>query len=503
MPNPREKAFDRHYESGDVRTKNTLAEIASVDFFRSTPSGVFRSELAQCVQETLSRSSRTLASRRSPFGSAYSRDHDTASPVVRFDGIYLTEIFATLDWKKLCEDHDTVSFSSAAKARDGKSEEITTQSTLSEIIDVLKNPIVVPQCCEKPLATAFLYAILASPRQSAPPASTPSLQRWTPSQALLLSSIQACPPSTIRSFVTDFSFSRSPNQCNRLLSVIYWLVNKCRDSRQFELLMAGGLLLLRRIDDWDIQKLSVDRQEHLHDTKVEGFTWKGTAGICSECKGIVSDSVKMSRAKNLKLANLSDLHETSIGEHCYKQNDFLRRRPYERSHVSLKKVLNARSTSRNCNCEIPSRQMTQQCREQPKISKLSKDWSIVRSRAYKKFFTFLATAETKPSFVDLNGSLQPQVNPIDILSEAVEKPQSPALRVCLALLGHNFPLNYLKIALICWQRHQQQPAEQASEWLRTYSEFICDLAFFRSTYLCVESLPTFGTSHFKNERVRS
>ena len=580
-----------------------LSEIASIPYFRSTPLDRFRYELSKCFEESL---------RMCLIRNENENDDDTGNAVThihRYHPKQLLEIFMTIiEWKNLCGDYDKQQHDKIKIRRESnddhhlrKDESTTTasiqsSSVLLEIITVLKNPITIPRCCSGHVTQVLLFAILVSPRQQ----STTLYNRWTPSQSLLLDTIEyllkvnnnnghsPIIPSTVYNFVmkqcsfsspsstatTTTTITITPNQTNRLLSVVYHFANnkttsscfaghdddnnnddgKYYENQRHEFIMVG-LCLLQRIDSWDIQQEQQQQQQklviHQHShNKLSGEDQTTNQPndnnniICKQCGKPISNSSSSSSPRpktnnsgrhRLKASNLSDLHDGNVEMHCHSYNNnnsnlncFYQRRPtYYNNNteptflLSLKKVLKADNkpssyfddtgNNEQCTCIVVSRNNNISTASNANanqsssrgVTQLSKDWSTVRSRAYKKFLSFVQQQQQQQQYqmpklsandittssssstshhhrvlVAPHHSYILEINDTTLLHRAVALPHCPTWRVCLALLAYSSSFSaggggqqqqqprpyhhycwYQKIAKLCFEGYLSQQQE--------------------------------------------
>jgi len=245
----------------------------------------------------------------------------------------------------------------------------------------------------------------------------------------------------------------------------------------------------------------------------------------------------------MTFANLSDLHDEELILECsprrYNDNKMhiWGRRGHDRNdkNVSLKEVLSMKVKSKSnndsnkgtINTKTPCRctnsgnsniEYLKRKRVTVSNTEISADWSRVRSRAYKKFVSFVIeqqqTRQQKRlrelSSDDLLTHLSTKTESESdsksdetlmwwLLQDAAAHPESSTRRVCNALLAHSFggpkcPYYYQKIARWCWrgylvssQQRETLPSSSSSSsppppsscgWLRMYSEWLSECSIF-------------------------
>ncbi|MGK3755100.1 MAG: hypothetical protein ACI8RD_007409 [Bacillariaceae sp.] len=342
----------------------------------------------------------------------------------------------------------------------------------------------------------------------------------------------------------------TPNRINRLLSSIYWLLSSSMSSLsllEMESLVSSGLMLLQRID----QKSIPSSQGRTNDDDDDDSS---SRRYCLVCSGS-GNGIGHARNKKMRVADLSDLHDEELASENsniarYNSNNKMQyfwRRGNEVKNVSLKDVLSMKgkrkSNSNNTNAEHEcqctttttttnnsnrDRENLKRKRATDSTTKISADWSKVRSRAYKKFISFvveqqqqtrqqkrlrelslnnnritsMSTTETKATMTTTRMEYESNLNSNDdetwmwwLLRDVAAHPESPTRRVCLALLAHSLggpkcPYYYQKIAKLCWRGYLENlPPESKSSsissspesscgWLRLYSEWLSECSVF-------------------------
>ena len=501
--------------------KMEMQDVSLVGSFRSTPFVEFQAKWRECLKHCI-----RLASSSSATATTMQYNHVEVIRILSND----------INWKSLCEHHDEAMLRQK-ELRNG------TVTAMEEIVATMMNPTCIPHCCQdKCLIGILLNAILVSPssssmkysmlkrhkNSSAINSTMSATTRWTSSQTFLLNTVQKLllfgsssssmsfarirciyehvdyvtksPASLLisrnrstpkMSITVDTSAGMTPNEANRLLSTIYWLLcsSSFTSSIEMELqrkLLSCGLLLLQRIDDRDIQN------------NVHIPTEESGRSCCPNFDR--SGGTK----KKMKIAHLSDLHEKSDAFYRHSFNRQVHALQYK--NASLKEVLsmnrkekrvsnnnvkNAISTKKyNCLCANNSKNHdSDKILEKKRVADLnigfSSDWSIVRSRAYKKFISFVVKQQQP---LRREFSLSSPVKAYDkiteelmwwILRDAVTHPESPTLRVCLVLLSNSIDglIYYAKIAKLCWRGYRQSPVLSCG-WLRMYSEWLSECSVF-------------------------
>jgi hypothetical protein len=471
-------------------SKLSLSEVASVTFFRSTPFHRFQEILVQRFRQTMLQGSCTTMTTHGDHG------------LTRYDAKKLRQEFARLDWKELCQAHDDSDRVQMDRSRAASSEEATQTTALSEILTVAMsgNATVVPHgVWQKVFLPTLCKAFLRSPRHRVTTTTTTSSQhtagRWTPSQQLLLNGMSSHREGggvgrAMYDFVHDEycpSFqSSTPNRCNRLLSGIYWLVSRhkpnCEDHGAWLLIMAG-LCLLQSLDDWDVQQQLAQEGKNSSDANES----KNPLQTCMFCHGIVvSECSSKTREKYLNRSNLDVLHDGSTNNHSV--STMTSYGHHKTNHPARPWACPPPppcTTTKICFCVVPRLPLSGGTNDDS-YSVLSKDWSIVRTRAYKKFLSaFLLRQRQPPSFARrTDNSFHYTAMMHDLLHHSVARPHSPSLRVCLLLLAHSTDggggshVVCHDMAKLCWQHAADRVSGSDTVWLRLYSEWIGECSLF-------------------------
>ena len=135
-------------------------------------------------------------------------------------------------------------------------------------------------------------------------------------------------------------------------------------------------------------------------------------------------------------------------------------------------------------------------------SQLLKDWHLVRTRAYKKILSMLhqhSSGRHPLAFGRLGGWERSKRRTLDLpllLDLACQQPTMPCIRVCLVLMAHiessvgkerqprstiyhrSSSRQYVTIGQMCWRRYQQDIYHSNPMWLRMYSEWMVECAYF-------------------------
>ena len=558
----------------EVNNMLEMKEICSIEFFRATPLNEFRRRCIDCLQHTVLLSSRT--SMPPPMTSSTSNCsnysmNDKSYQVIRYDRLeIIRRLTNDIDWKSLCQHHDKREYKRQHHATNK-----STKTAFCEILSAVTNPMVIPRCCRsRCLIYVLLNALLVSPslsislqrrrkikrQQNASTATTTNMMlRWTPSQQRLLETIrrlllsERMPlDSSMTDYVQNFVVSRppfletverestvtssrntttmTPNKVNRLLSAIYWLLSSSLSRSSFLLffereLVSSGLLLLQRIDGWNIQIDTGSEQQCIY-------------GSCVVCNGDINDSQNvhkngLRRPYNRKMTveTLSNLHDEAIDienkmtQQFYSNNNMLWRRRYghDQKQVSLKDVLamkqnkklnnNDVGPTKRCRCIKNSNggNMNRKQAGETETTAISSDWSTVRSRAYKKFVSYTLERQRQQHLLELS--------PIDIIAptgmkaiptvqdsdekflrwlvhDAAAYQESSSRRVCLALVarslgGSKNPCYFKYVARLFWQGYllsSRQKKSSSSQWLRLYSEWLSECAVFDQREIAWEAI---------------
>ena len=431
-------------------------------------------------------------------------------------------------------------------------------SSLVEIVETICDPTVIPLCCQDNVVVRILLkAIQKSPRARSSASTTRRMRgiattktsstasassygndsvcsstsgrsfstssttigggRWSPSQDLLIRRLQtilvhrpSASGTVIRYFETDTCdfTSMSPNNANRLISVIFCLMNnftffngisnttnRILDDAAVELtkldLLSASLALLRRMDDMAI----VQEQQH-HRRNINCHTSTQQTQEILNLHGFSQNQYETKKRSNNKPAKmtLSFLLDESIEASL----------PYNSSSIDGGGAVRGRGNE-----------------------KTSYEWPTVRSRLYKKLIRYMLDERQRMSLPSkANGSDSmvsvPSLVVTDssILREAVGRPQSPSLRICLLFLAQSTDpgssrhrqYRYCKISDLCWQGYIAsttrtttkttaateatfQNLSTSSVWLRIYTEWIGDCSFFaenrKSCWDCLHHLVQF------------
>ena len=558
----------------EVHEMLEMKEICSIEFFRATPLNEFRRRCIDCLQHTVLLSSRTSMPPHMTSSTSNCSNYcmnDKSYEVIRYDRLEIIRRFTNdIDWKSLCQHHDKREYKRQYHATNK-----STKTAFCEILSAVTNPMVIPRCCHsRCLVYVLLNALLVSPslsislgrrrkrkrQQNASTATTTNMMlRWTPSQQHLLETIrrlllsEMMPlDSSMTDYVQNFVVSRppfletverestvtkskntttmTPNKVNRLLSAIYWLLSSSLSRSSFSLffereLVSSGLILLQRIDGWNVQIDTASEQQYIY-------------GSCVVCNGDINDSQNvhkngLRRPNNTKMTveTLSNLHDEAIdienkmNQQFYSNNNMLWRRRYGhgQKQVSLKDVLAMKHNKKLNNSDAGP---TKRCRciknsnggnvnrkgaGATKTTAISSDWSTVRSRAYKKFVSYTFERQRQQHLLELS--------PIDIIApigmkgiptvqnsdemflrwlvhDAATYQESSSRRVCLALVAHSLgglknPCYFKYVARLFWQGYLLSSRQQKSsslQWLRLYSEWLSECAAFDQREIAWEAI---------------
>ena len=372
-----------------------------------------------------------------------------------------------------------------------------------------------------------------------------------PTTTLSTSASSSASSSTANKTATNSSTTITPNKINRLLSSIYWLLSSSSSSLpllEMKSLVSSGLLLLQRID----QKSIPSSQGRTDDDDDDDDS--SSRRYCPVCTGSGNGNGRVRNTK-MRVADLSDLHDeelTSENSNIARYNSnsnnkmqYFWRRGHEVKNVSLKDVLSMKgkrksnsnnNTEQECQCTTTTTSNSNSNRDRENLkrkratdstTKISTDWSKVRSRAYKKFVSFVVEQQQQTRQQKRLRELSPNNNLITststtemkaktttrmeyelnlnsdddetwmwwLLRDTAFHPESPTRRVCLALLAHSLggpkcPYYYQKIAKLCWRGYLETlPPESTSSsislspesscgWLRLYSEWLSECSIF-------------------------
>ena len=518
-----------------------IEEICSVGYFRATPLDEFREIGRKAFKRTLQSCSNMKDSEILPsFG------------LIQYDRLeIIRRITNDIDWKSLCEHHDKREYK-----KNHVSDERSSKTALSVVVLAMMDPTVIPSCCQaKCLIEIFLNALLMSPSMSVSlqkrrkinhqKYSSTAMQRWTPSQQLLLKIIRGqllaqgmSPNSCVSDYVRNFVMFRppclsklergtnttstsilSPNKVNRLLSAIYWLLSASISPPFFPIhlemdLVSSGLLLLQRIDGWSIQ-IDVQSQE------------KHKGSLCLFCKKNGSDPWTTNGDESRRYINrkmtvgvLSDLHDEAIDiESNLAQKSYNNKMPWRRfgnnpKKLSLKDILTMKQSEgagsvAKCTCQKnheSTRKKNREAASATSISVLSGDWSTVCSRAYKKFLLYSAERRQQQHANELSSNQHTTSRAVAkrnsdegflqwLVNDAVLHYGSSSQRVCIALVAHSFggpknPFYFKYVARLFWEGYisSRQQNELSPQWLRLYCEWVSDCAVFDQPEIAWEAL---------------
>ena len=518
-----------------------IEEICSVGYFRATPLNEFRQISRKAFKRTLQSCSNMKDNGILPsFG------------LIQYDRLeIIRRITNDIDWKSLCEHHDKREYKKK-HVPDGRS----SKTALSEVTLAMMDRTVIPSCCQaKCLIEIFLNALLMSPSMSvslqkrrkvnAQKYSSTAMQRWTPSQQLLLKTIRGlllsqgmsmnpCVSDYVRNFVvfrppclsklergtnTTSTSILSPNKVNRLLSAIYWLLSTSISPPFFPIhletdLVSSGLLLLQRIDGWSIQ---IDAQSQEKDKD----------SLCLFCKKNGSDPCTTYGNESRRYINrkmtvgaLSDLHdeaidiESNIAQKSYNNNMPWRRFGNNPKKLSLKDILTMKQSEgagsvTKCTCREnyeSSKKKNREAASATSIWVLPSDWSTVCSRAYKKFLSYSAERRQQQHSNELSSNQHTTSRAFAkrnsdegflewLVNDAVLHYGSSSRRVCIALVAHSFggpknPFYFKYVAQLFWKGYllSRQQNELSSQWLRLYCEWLSDCVVFDQPEIAWEAL---------------
>lgn len=538
-----------------------MKEVCSIGYFRATPLDEFRRRCTDCLKHNVLLSSST---------SNYSNHNKNGESreLIRYDRLdIIRRLTDDIDWKSLCEHHD--------KREYKRQRHITNKSSktaLCEIILAVTNPMVIPRCCHSQcLIDVLLNALLISPSlylslqqgrkindKNYVPTATNMASRWTPSQRLLLETIRSLllsewmqANSSVWEYAQNFVLlspffltavergttgtckmnpnTITPNKVNRLLSAIYWLLSSSISLSSFPLcvereLVSAGLLLLQRIDGWNIQIDLKSKEQPIREADdLSHYS-------CATDNRDIRDSqheygFRRPINRKMTVGTLSNLHDESIEiginptQNLHRNNNLLWRRYYgnDQKQVSLKDVLamkqNKKTDKRDvasaknfsCNKNSNIRHVKRKQVGASETTVISRDWSTIRSRAYKKFVSYAVGRRQQQHLRQSSSNYI--VGPMIVrnsdesflwrlVNEAAIHQESPSLRVCLALVAHSFggpknPCYFKHVARLFWEGFlisSQQQKSSSSQWLRLYSEWLSECAVFDQPEIAWEAI---------------
>ncbi|KAG7341079.1 hypothetical protein IV203_023030 [Nitzschia inconspicua] len=543
---------------------NTVASV--IDSFRATPLVIHRQQLRQALYESFI--NEDTMSRCYDFDFTVNASKKTIGTMIKGGGeeeesqkVHSSRIFnrqsnnqlstdlSNLNWKELCQDHDTTkSYTTPTSTTTTP----TAVSALSELLQALKDPTILPFCVyQNRVVPIVLKALLQSPPRATTTTTTittttgSSSSRWTPSQQLLLQDVLSCRcHQHVYNFVQDYSFT-TPNHANRLVSSIsFWTVSvqphqqyQPASETAFYYYSMAGVRMVQKLDDWDIQQQYQQQQQqyeqqHHHrfeDTSTDQTFQHNICCTCGQSNYDNDDDPSSSKrhkvvSTTLNRHHMDDLHDGTtdihynnristtnrMSQHSKQQRYYNYHRWTKASnYVSVKDVMNDRTSTtnrtNNNNNHLPRTTIQCQCHTKmnrnnsivtfPKTNSrmLSKDWSIVRTRAYKKFVTLVRqnhqqqvvggghTINTATMMAISSSSSSSQqsllplpfqpLNTVTLLHEIAQWPASPSLRVCLLLVAHTTN-THLHIANVCWTMYENNTHNTI--WLRIYAEWLGD-----------------------------
>jgi hypothetical protein len=291
-----------------------------------------------------------------------------------------------------------------------------------------------------------------------------------------------------------------------------------------------GLLLLQRIDSWNIH---FDKESHQ-----KPICGEGNISTCVVCGGDISTKPNAQKSglhrsfnKKMTVETLSNLHDDAIDAEnettriMYHNNKMLRRRwsGLNQRQVSLKDVLTMKRTEKSGN---NSKSLTKTCRcmkngngnsrymermGETDHTAILNDWSTVLSRAYKKFMSYTVGRRRQQHMRELSSydfiehlgiKSMPMVQNSEksflwwLVSEVATNQESASRRVCLVLLAHstggpNNPSSFIHVASLFWQGYLLSSRKQKSSsscWLRVYSEWLSECAVFDQRAIAWEAI---------------
>ena len=448
-----------------------LRNAASVSSFRSRSIGCFRLELSNAIKQAIS------------FAIPKASQDNSRHLSIQYSSSSFQESLNHIGWGEICRYHDTQVDLLASKAENSKANSTTP---LQEIVNMLKEPALVPMAFCNVLSKILMMALLQSPRNNRSKVSSSHGSRWDYSESFLLKSIaeiwKLCPSinfSALDSLIEGSSMTKSPSKWNRLLSVLTYLVKDCP---HMQLVVASFILEIVRILD------DIELGSPASSTAVRSCV------VCNGTTKSVEDFSNPSPQKRTKYANLSDLHEkdiTTTGEELSR----LRRRNYQpfysEASVSLNAVLKSRerpASTTNCICG------SERNGHQPGTMD---EWALIRSRAYKKFLDLFRHHPSSniawqcsgyPIKVS-RGRRPRRLNTLYLLQTAFQHYDSPSVRLCLVMVadslgGRGSSSHYLTVVRSYWTGYSRT---QNLLWLRFYAEFLVECAFFDTREHCWEA----------------
>ena len=446
------ETVEESIEDVNLEACENLRVAASIASFRTRHIECFRQELSQAIKRVLFLSQKESA-REFRF--------------ISYDAPRLEKCFSKVDWKGLCEFHDSQ-----------VERKIESTTPLQEITAIIQDPTVIPRSCCNSVTNLLILALLQSPRQSSHDKTRGilSVSRWSPAQLLLLKCItflwRSCPSINtfvIESLTSSIGSDTSPNKWNRLLSAVNHLVKDC-PHLQFTL-TSFAVTILRELDHMDMKLIKSSNKKRPNSKRGD---------ICAHCQGM--DVSLAPTRKRAKIASLFHLHDEDITT-SHSQMSKVYRSKYlpQQKEISLKTILRSSqklSTAKFCSCTHDSTEET---------SNFSSDWALVRSRGYKKFMSLFHHHPTSGLAWECRGfplkisrSRQPRRFDQDhLLQLAYQHFDSPCIRVCLLLVassrGKEFSTYYRRTVKSCWTRFLRS---RDPLWLRIYSEFLVEFAFF-------------------------
>ncbi|KAG7357886.1 hypothetical protein IV203_014473 [Nitzschia inconspicua] len=574
---------------------NTVASV--VDSFRATPLVIHRQQLRQALYEsfinedTMSRCydfDFTVNASKNTIGTMIKEEEEEESQKVHSSRIFnrqrnnqLSTDLCNLNWKALCQDHDTKSSKSTTiTTEEARVFVVTTKTTtttiktvsaLSELLQALKDPTILPFCVyQNRVVPIVMKALLQSPPRASRTTTITttsttgsSSSRWTPSQQLLLQDVLSCRcHQHVYNFIQDYSFT-TPNPANRLVSSISFWTMSVQPHQQYQpasetafyYYSMAGVRMVQKLDDWDIQQQyqqqqQYEQQQHhrFEDTSTDQTFQHNIYCTCGQSNYDNDDDPSSSKRRKvvsttLNRHHMDDLHDGTTDIHYnnsisttnrmsqhskqqryYNYHRWTQQQQQASHYVSVKDVMNDRTSTtnrtdnnnnkNNNNNHLPRTTIQCQCHTKmnrnnsivtfPKTNStmLSKDWSIVRTRAYKKFVTLVQQQHHHHQLVGGGGhttinsatmmvisssssvlssssssqrSLLPlpfqPLNNLTLLHEIAQWPASPSLRVCLLLVAHTTN-THLHIANLCWTMYESNTHNTI--WLRIYAEWLGD-----------------------------
>jgi hypothetical protein len=478
-------------EEGDKITANVKL-ACSVGTFRSTNIESYRDRILKSLEQML-----CVATRETKSGNDeddHGDDHNIKYQC--YDAYQINRSLSSIEWKDLCEHHDE-HISRAYSKKRGKQSPMTS-SPLEEVISAVVNPTIIPRCCAALVIQSLVRAFLQSPRARRQTKDYPPTSRWTPAQSTFLQCIGSlyaeCPSAGFKSmqyFLSEeFDSTAVSNEWNRLLSLAQ---NLAKDILRAHFGLASVLVdLIRRMDGRELSIL-LDDQSLFSLVETNSTI---AAKSCPRCSQENASDAARRPTRRMKSATLENLHDQDLTIISESDKPLCRTwRLDQWQDLSLKAVLKG-DRRRRCACNYA----VQKKSRSSSSSLLPPEWSLIRSRAYKKFLSVFEfhhhgvkamPLSSNRSRTERSSTAQFRRFDISILLQLayIHGGSSPSVRACMLTcldrMGGEYPFHHISLVKTCWDRYLRSSGDEPI-WLRIYSEFVVECPVFDERTLCWE-----------------